>query len=77
MRHPRQIPQEYLLRKSPNLTKWSIWEKQGKTCRSRTGRLSIFRASQNMLIARRKSLYIKDLKVHPTGFEPVTFGSVV
>ena len=73
----RQMPREYLLRKSPNHTKRSICEKQGKAYHSRTGRLSIFRASQNMLLARRKSLSIKDLKVHPTGFEPVTFGSVV
>jgi len=31
---------------------------------------------QNMLLACRKSFYRKDLKIHPTGFEPVTFGSV-
>ena len=29
-----------------------------------------------MLLSFHKSLYIKDLRVHPTGFEPVTFGSV-
>jgi len=76
MRMSRQIPRVYLLRKSPNLTLQNIWKKQGKPRRSRTGRLSIFQPSQNMLFIRHKSFSIKDLQVHPTGFEPVTFGSV-
>ena len=50
--------------------------KAGKTRRRQTRHLSIFRASENMLLGCHKSFYIKDLKVHPTGFEPVTTGSV-
>ena len=56
-------------------------KKNAKKCEKRAVKrlvswhTSMFRL-RNMLAKRRKTLINRDLAIHPTGFEPVTFGSV-
>ena len=75
MRFPRQIPRKMGNRKFPTSRSGKSGKKRENLTSPNTSPEHIS-GFQNMLFVCRKPFYSKDLKIHPTGFEPVTFGSV-